>query len=119
MPDPEDPSPDQPLVPEDGETPGKPEQGPYSVLSTQYSVPGVAQSILLLGSDHTELGEVEIAELSPHVAVGISRGRFPKGYAHVDPNEDAVFAATDGTTAIIAVADGHHGFDAAEAAIGS
>jgi len=79
--------------------------------------PSTTRSVLLLGSDHTELGEVEISVLSPNTAIGISRGRFPKGYAHVDPNEDAVFAATDGTTTVLAVADGHHGFDAAKAAI--
>lgn len=74
-------------------------------------------AVLLLGSNHTELGEVATEELPPQVAVGISRGRFPKGYAHVDPNEDAVFAATDGTTTILVVADGHHGFDAAHEAV--
>ncbi len=75
------------------------------------------RSGLLLGSDHQDLGEFEIEEVSPLIAIGISRGRFPKGYAHVDPNEDAVFAATDGATTILAVADGHNGFDAARAAI--
>ena len=74
-------------------------------------------SALLLGEDHTELEEVAIREITPNLAIGISRGRFPKGYAHVDPNEDAAYAATDGTTTILAVADGHHGFDAARAAI--
>jgi hypothetical protein len=75
------------------------------------------RSIVLLGSDHTELEQIAIEELTPNVAIGISRGRFPKGYPHLDPNEDAVFAATDGTTTVLAVADGHHGFDAAREAI--
>ena len=74
-------------------------------------------SALLLGEDHTELAEVAIREITPYLAIGISRGRFAKGYAYVDPNEDAVYAATDGTTTVLAVADGHHGFDAARAAI--
>ena len=79
--------------------------------------PGAFDSALLLGEDHTELEEVAIREITPNLAIGISRGRFPKGYPHVDPNEDAVYAATDGTTTILVVADGHHGFDAARAAI--
>ena len=79
--------------------------------------PSDLRSSLLLGVDHAQLGEVRIEELGPSVAVGISRGRFPKGYPHVDPNEDAVFAAADGETVVMAVADGHSGFDAALAAI--
>jgi hypothetical protein len=72
---------------------------------------------LLLGSGHENLGEFEIEEVSSHIAIGISRGRFPKAYAHIDPNEDAVSAATDDTTTVLAVADGHNGFDAARTAI--
>ncbi len=74
-------------------------------------------SALLLGSDHIELEQIAIEELTPNIAIGISRGRFPKGYPHLDPNEDAVFAATDGTTTILVVADGHSGFEAAHAAV--
>ena len=74
-------------------------------------------SARLLGSDHTHLGDVEIVEIPPSVAIGISCGRFPKGYPHVDPNEDAVFATSDGTTTVLAVADGHRGVEAAHAAI--
>ena len=80
-------------------------------------MPDHFHSALLLGEDHTELGEVAIREVTPNLVIGISRGRFPKGYAHVDPNEDAVFAASDGATTILAVADGHHGFDASRAAV--
>jgi serine/threonine protein phosphatase PrpC len=75
------------------------------------------QSALLLGSDHPGLGEVAVTALGDHMAIGLSRGRFPKGYSHVDPNEDAVFAATNGTASGFAVADGHNGFDAAQAAL--
>jgi len=78
---------------------------------------GCFQSALLVGSDHTELDEVAIEEVTPKLTIGISCGWFPKGYPHADPNEDAVFAATDGNATIVAVADGHHGFDAARAAI--
>jgi len=75
------------------------------------------RTALLLGEDHIELGDVAIREITPKVAIGISCGRFPKGYPHLDPNEDAVFAASDGDTTILAVADGHQGFDAAREAI--
>ena len=88
--------------------------GPSGTAGTP---PDTTLTVLILGSDHTDLGEIEISELSPNIAIGISRGRFPKGYPHVDPNEDAVFAATNETTTILVVADGHHGFDAARAAI--
>lgn len=75
------------------------------------------QSALLLGSDHPDLGEVAITTLGEDLAIGLSRGRFPKGYGHIDPNEDAVFAATNGSASVFAVADGHNGFDAAQAAV--
>ena len=94
-----------PQVPDPG---GRPSDGQVS---------GTLHSILLLGEDYAELEEIRIRDLTPKVAIGISRGRFPKGYPHVDPNEDSVFAAIDGTTTILAVADGHHGFDAARAAM--
>jgi serine/threonine protein phosphatase PrpC len=74
-------------------------------------------SVLLLGENHTDYGAVAVEEISDDLAVAISRGRFPKSYPHVDPNEDAVFASTDGTFTVMAVADGHNGFDAARAAI--
>jgi hypothetical protein len=76
---------------------------------------GCFQSALLVGSDHTELDEVAIEEVTRNLAIGISCGWFPKGHPHADPNDDTVFAATDGNTAILAVADGDHGFDAAGA----
>lgn len=75
------------------------------------------RSAVLFGRDHTELGKLAVIEITPRLAIGISRGRFPKGYAHVDPNEDAVFAATDGETTVLAVADGHNGVDASHQTI--
>lgn len=75
------------------------------------------QSALLFGSDHPGLGEVVVTALGDDLAIGLSRGRFPKGYSHVDPNEDAAFVATNGLASVLAVADGHHGFDAARAAL--
>ncbi len=75
------------------------------------------ETVLLLGSDHTELGEIATAQLGPDIAIALSRGKFPKGYAYLDDNEDAVLAATDGATRLLAVADGHSGFDAARASL--
>jgi serine/threonine protein phosphatase PrpC len=75
------------------------------------------RSALLLGSDHPDLGEIAVETISSDFAIGLSRGRFPKGYPHVDPNEDAAFAATNDSAVVFAVADGHNGFDAARAAI--
>ena len=74
-------------------------------------------SALLLGRDHTELGDIATRAVTSNLAIGIARGRFPKGYPHIDLNEDAVFATTDGRTTILAVADAHNGFDAAVIAI--
>ena len=73
----------------------------------------VIRSSLLLGSNYETLGDVAIEEITPQLAIGISRGRFRKGYPHVDPNEDAVIVAADDATTVLAVADGHNGFDAA------
>jgi len=78
---------------------------------------GPVSGRVLLGSDHTQLGAVAVEEISPWIAIGLSRGRFPKGYPHLDPNEDGVIAATDGRAAVMAVADGHNGFDAARTAL--
>jgi hypothetical protein len=40
---------------------------------------GCFQSALLVGSDHTELDEVAIEEVTRNLAIGISCGWFPKG----------------------------------------
>ena len=72
---------------------------------------------VLWGDEHTDLGEVAVAELLPNAALALSRGKFPKGYPHLDPNEDAVLAATNGPAWMLAVADGHNGFDAARGAM--
>jgi len=72
--------------------------------------------VRLLGSDSTVLGEVDTAHVG-RVGAALSRGRFPKAVSWVDPNEDAVLAAQRADRYLLAVADGHHGFDAALAAI--
>lgn len=78
---------------------------------------GTYRDAALWGDEHTELGETAVTELAPNAAVALSRGKFPKGYPHVDPNEDVVLVATDGANWVLAVADGHNGFDAAHAAM--
>jgi serine/threonine protein phosphatase PrpC len=69
------------------------------------------------GGNHPELDEVAAQTLGERTAVALSRGRYPKGYAHLDPNEDAVMAAVGGEATLLAVADGHNGVEAPEAAI--
>lgn len=71
----------------------------------------------LWGDEHPELGEIATARLDPAVELALSRGRLPKPYPYLDPNEDAVVAATDGAAYLVAVADGHSGFEAARAAL--
>ncbi len=75
------------------------------------------QAVELLGSDWTTLGEVATAELGGRAGVALSRGRFPKPKMWIDPNEDAVLAASDGERWLLVAADGHLGFDAAKAAV--
>lgn len=64
-----------------------------------------------------ELGEIAALSLGDDCAIALSRGRHPKGYAYLDPNEDAVGAAVDRETWLLAVVDGHWGFEAAQAAL--
>ncbi|MFH1330493.1 MAG: hypothetical protein ABIJ48_07590, partial [Actinomycetota bacterium] len=71
----------------------------------------------LWGTDHETLGEIALEEVTPSLVAALSRGRYPKGYPHLDPNEDGALAASDGTAAVLAVVDGHNGFDAARAAL--
>jgi serine/threonine protein phosphatase PrpC len=63
------------------------------------------------------LGQVATTALEPRAALAISRGRLPKRYRYLDPNEDGVLAATGRSGWLLAVVDGHSGFDAARAAL--
>jgi serine/threonine protein phosphatase PrpC len=74
-------------------------------------------TVRLLGSDAAVLGEIASAGLGEQAGLALSRGRLPKVYPSVDPNEDAVLAATGHGRWLLAAADGHFGFDAAAAAI--
>lgn len=78
---------------------------------------GPAGLVGLWGEDHPDLDRVADAQLDDRAAVALSRGRYPKDYGHVDPNEDAVLAACGPAGWLLAVADGHFGFDAARAAL--
>ena len=71
----------------------------------------------LWGDEHPDLGNVAVAALDPGMALALSRGRFPKAYRHVDPNEDAALAVSGPGGRLLAVADGHNGFEAARAAV--
>jgi hypothetical protein len=51
------------------------------------------------------------------MAAALTRGRHPKAYPYVDPNEDALLLASDGDFHLMAVADGHNGTAASHAAI--
>lgn len=73
--------------------------------------------VLRHGREVTVLGQVLVETVGSSVALALSPGRFPKRTRTVDANEDAVLAATTGDRALLAVADGHLGATAAEAAI--
>jgi serine/threonine protein phosphatase PrpC len=74
-------------------------------------------ALWLLGRDFPDLGTSGFAVHPEGGALGLSRGRLPKRYAYVDPNEDATFLAhTEGGT-LLAVADGFNGVTASELAL--
>ena len=79
--------------------------------------PGGVRPAVLWGPDHQSLGQVALETVSPSLAAALSPGRYPRGYPHLDPNEDGVLVFTDGVASVLAVADGHSGFDAARAAL--
>jgi serine/threonine protein phosphatase PrpC len=71
----------------------------------------------LYGADHEELDRVGEAVVDERTGIALSRGRFPKGYGHVDPNEDAVLALVAPAGTLLVVADGHNGVEASHAAV--
>lgn len=73
--------------------------------------------VALYGEDHPELDDVATADLGGSAAITLSRGRYHKVDDHPDPNEDGVVAAVGAAGWLLAVADGHHGFDVARAAL--
>lgn len=71
---------------------------------------------LLRGREHLELGAIDLVA-EGCAAVAITLGGAAKRYSHVDPNEDAALLALGPAGTLVAVADGHHGFEAAEVAL--
>jgi serine/threonine protein phosphatase PrpC len=71
---------------------------------------------LLRGREHVELGAIDVVA-EGCAAIAISLGGARKRYSHVDPNEDAALLALGPAGTLVAVADGHHGFEAAEVAL--
>ena len=75
-----------------------------------------AETLLLLGEDHTTYGEVEVRTLNEgRTACAIGPGRAPtaaSAVAKFHPNEDAVLVVDDGDGVLLAVADAHHGREA-------
>lgn len=71
---------------------------------------------LLRGREHVELGAIDVIA-EGCAAIALSLGGARKQYAHVDPNEDAALLALGPAGVLVAVADGHHGFEAAEVAL--
>jgi serine/threonine protein phosphatase PrpC len=74
------------------------------------------RSALLRGREHALEGAFG-AISEERIAIAITRGGYAKQYAYVDPNEDAVAFAFGPRATLIAVADGHSGFEAAEVAL--
>jgi Protein phosphatase 2C len=70
----------------------------------------------LRGRDHSELGAIETCA-EDVAALALSIGGAQKVYAHTDPNEDGAFFALGSEGTLLAVADGHGGVDASEAAL--
>jgi hypothetical protein len=74
------------------------------------------KSAFLRGREHLALGAVAAVAEGP-LAITLSRGGAAKTYEYVDPNEDAACFARGRAGALVAVADGHRGCEAAERAL--
>lgn len=74
---------------------------------------------VLWGPEHPHLDRTASAVIGSDVAVALDRGRHPKAYPYVDPNEDVVAAVVDADRTLLVVADGHHGQEAAVEAVGA
>src|SRR3712207_8440754 len=74
---------------------------------------------VLWGKDYVALDEIAVESAGTHAAVAITRGRHRKAYRYTDPNEDAAVAVVGPRATLLAVADGHNGWPATEAAIRS
>lgn len=72
---------------------------------------------VIFGRDVTTPDEVEVVSVSPRLACGMGRGRHPKPYRYVDPNEDVVAAVDAGGVVLMVAADGHNGHEVSHAAV--
>jgi serine/threonine protein phosphatase PrpC len=71
------------------------------------------RSALLRGREHLEVGATDAVSEGP-AAIAISMGGAKKTYIHTDPNEDSLLFAVGSAGILVAVADGHRGFEASE-----
>ena len=71
------------------------------------------RSALLRGREHLEIGATDAVSEGP-AAIAISMGGARKTYIHTDPNEDSVLFAVGAAGILVALADGHRGFEASE-----
>jgi serine/threonine protein phosphatase PrpC len=75
----------------------------------------MAQAILR-GREIQELAAIEL-RVEGDAAIALSIGGAPKIYAHTDPNEDGALVVTGAGGLLVAVADGHGGYEASEIAL--
>ena len=71
----------------------------------------------LCGPEQTQIGN-HAAVGRGFAAIGLSRGGAAKTYRYRDPNEDACGFASSPAGMLLAVADGHWGYEGSQAAIG-
>ena len=64
---------------------------------------------VLWGTDHEELGSVATLAVGERAGIANTRGRYPKTYRYLDPNEDTVAAVAGPRATLLVCADGHHG----------
>jgi serine/threonine protein phosphatase PrpC len=71
---------------------------------------------MLRGREHLELAAIEL-RVEADAAIALSIGGAPKRYTHTDPNEDVALLVVHADRVLLAVADGHGGYEAAEIAL--
>jgi len=71
---------------------------------------------ILRGREYLELAAIEL-RAEAEAAIALSIGGAPKRYAHTDPNEDVALLVVREDGLLLAVADGHGGYEAAELAL--
>jgi len=71
---------------------------------------------ILRGREHLEIAAIGL-RAEAEAAIALSIGGAPKVYAHTDPNEDVALLVRCERGLVLAVADGHGGFEAAEIAL--